>query len=379
MNKLIYRKLSLDILSFFLVASLSITLIVWVIQAVNFLDIVSEDGHSLKVYFSYTILNLPRIFSRILIFVFFISVFYIINKYEENNEILVFWTNGIKKISFINFLFKFSFLFVIFQLILNILLVPYTQNLGRTFLKNSNIDFLPTLISEKKFINVFTNLTIFVENYNKNGNIEKIFINEKIDTDSTKIIIAEKAKIVKLDEKYKIKLFNGGITNINEKNETQSVSIYNINFKETEYDLSKFNTNTITEQKVQEINSLHLLHCLYKYYLNYNYNKNIFCKKKKIKSIAQEIFKRAIVPLYIFILSLVSSSLIIKPKKNLFTKYHKLIIFILGFLIITISQISFKFISESKNLDLIVIFTPIFLIFFYYLFLILKTKSNFKI
>ena len=44
MNKLIYRKLSLDILSFFLVASLSITLIVWVIQAVNFLDIVTEDG-----------------------------------------------------------------------------------------------------------------------------------------------------------------------------------------------------------------------------------------------------------------------------------------------------------------------------------------------
>ena len=63
--------------------------------------------------------------------------------------------DGIKKISFINFLFRFSFLFVILQLILNILIVPYTQNLGRTYLKNSNIDFLPTLISEKKFINVF--------------------------------------------------------------------------------------------------------------------------------------------------------------------------------------------------------------------------------
>ena len=53
MNKLIYRKLASDILSFFIVASLCITLIVWVIQAVNFLDIVSEDGHSLKIYFSY--------------------------------------------------------------------------------------------------------------------------------------------------------------------------------------------------------------------------------------------------------------------------------------------------------------------------------------
>ena len=105
----------------------------------------------------------------------------------------------------------FSILFVILQLVLNILIVPYTQNLGRTYLKNSNIDFLPTLISEKKFINVFNNLTIFVDKYNQNGIIDKIFINEKIDKDSSKIIIAEKAKIIRLDERYKIKLLNGSI------------------------------------------------------------------------------------------------------------------------------------------------------------------------
>ena len=43
-----------------------------------------------------------------------------------------------------------------------------------------------------------------MEKYNKNGNIEKIFINEKISDDSSKIIIAENAKIIKLDDKYKI-------------------------------------------------------------------------------------------------------------------------------------------------------------------------------
>ena len=368
MNKLIYRKLASDILSFFIVASLCITLIVWVIQAVNFLDIVSEDGHSLKVYFSYTILNLPRIFSKILIFIFFISAFYIINKYEENNEILVFWTNGIKKISFINFIFKLSFFFVILQLVLSILIVPYTQNLSRTYLKNSNVDFLPTLISEKKFINIFKNLTIFVEKYNKNGNIEKIFINEKISDGSSKIIIAENAKIIKLDSEYKIKLFNGGITNINEKN------IYNINFKETEYDLSKFTTKTVTHPKIQEISSLQLIYCFY----NYDLNENNICENRKLKSISEEMFKRFIVPFYIFILSLISSSLILKPKKNFFLKYYKFIIFILGFVVTVISQISFKFIAQSKNLDLIVVLTPAFLILFYYLFLLLKTKSKLK-
>jgi len=372
MNKLIYRKLASDILSFFIVASLSITLIVWVIQAVNFLDIVSEDGHSLKVYFSYTILNLPRIFSKILIFIFFISAFFIINKYEDNNEILVFWTNGIKKINFINFIFKISFFFVILQLILSILIVPYTQSLSRTFLKNSNVDFLPTLISEKKFINIFKNLTIFLEKYNKNGNIEKIFIKEKISEKSSKIIIAENAQIIKLDEEYKIKLLNGAITNINDKN------VYNINFKETEYDLSKFTTKTVTHPKIQEINSLQLINCFYNYELNKKYKKDNICKNRKLKSISEEMFKRFIVPLYILILSLISSSIILKPKKNIFLKYYKYIIFIFGFIVTMISQISFKFISQSNNLDLIVISTPILLIIIYYFFLILKTKSKFK-
>ena len=372
MNKLIYRKLSSDILLFFIVSSLSISLIVWVIQAVNLLDIVSEDGHSLKIYFSYTVLNLPKIFSRILIFIFFISTFYIINKYQENNEILVFWSNGIKKINFINFILKFSFFFVILQLILNLFVVPYTQNLSRIYLKNSNIDFLPTLISEKKFINVFQNLTIFIEKYNQNGNIEKIFIKEKVSLDNSKIIIAEKAKILKFGDGYKIKLFNGGITNINDKN------IYNINFKETEYDLSKFTTKSITHPKIQEISTLNLIGC----YLNYNPNKvyeiNDVCRSRQFKSISEEIFKRFIIPLYIFILSLVSSTLILKPKKNYFLKYYKFIIFCLGFLVTIISQISFKFISQSKNLDLIVILTPLIIVFIYYLFLIIKTKSQLK-
>jgi len=234
MNKLLFRKLSQDIIYFFLSASLSITLIIWVIQAVNFLDIVSEDGHSLRVYFAYSILSLPKIFSRILIFIFFISCFYIINKYEENNEILVFWTNGIKKISVINFMLRLSILFIIFQLFLSLYLVPLTQNLSRIYLKNSNVDFLPSLITEKKFINVFKNLTIFVDRYDQKGNIKKIYINEKLNNNSSKIIVAETGKILKIEDQFIIKLFNGSIINSNEN------KFYNMNFKETEYDLSNF-------------------------------------------------------------------------------------------------------------------------------------------
>ena len=59
MNKLIFRKFSIDIVNFFLISSFSITFIVWIVQAVNFLDLVSDDGHSLNV-FLFVSLNLPR-------------------------------------------------------------------------------------------------------------------------------------------------------------------------------------------------------------------------------------------------------------------------------------------------------------------------------
>ena len=76
MKKLIFEKFIFDVVKTFIIICLSVSLIVWVVQAVKFLDFVTEDGHSFKVYFSYTLLNLPKIIHRIFPFVFFISLFY---------------------------------------------------------------------------------------------------------------------------------------------------------------------------------------------------------------------------------------------------------------------------------------------------------------
>ena len=369
MNNLLYRKLSLDIIYFFLASSTSIALIIWVIQAVNFLDIVSEDGHSLRVYFVYSILSMPKIFSRILIFIFFISCFYVINKYEENNEILVFWTNGIKKISVINFLLKLSIVFIFLQLTLSLYLVPSTQNLSRIYLKNSNVDFLPSLITEKKFINVFKNLTIFLDSYDQEGNIKNIYINEKINNNSSKIIVAESGKIEKKNNEFMIKLFNGSIVNSGENN------FYKMNFKETEYDLSNFSPKTVTRQKIQQVNSKSLFQCIYNFYIKKKTDE-IICPRK-IESISEEIYKRTVIPFYILILSLISSSLLIKPKSNKYLKYYKSLVFIVGFVFIIISQIGSKFVNQNLINDLIVLFAPIIFVVIFYLTILFKT--NFKL
>ena len=376
MNKLIFRKFSYDILSFFLIASFSVTFIVWIIQAVNLLDLVSDDGHSLNIYFYYVSLNFPRIFSKVIIFVFFISIFYVINKYNNSNELLVFWNNGIQKIKFINFILIFSLLFLIMQLALNLFIVPKSQNLGRLYIKESNIDFLPKLISEKKFINVMKNLTIFVEEYKKDGKLKKIYINEKINLEKSKIIVAENGKIIKKNNKYILRLFNGGITNINKDN------AYTLNFSETDFDLSDFSTKTITRTKVQELNSIQMFGCLKDIFQTRQLNKNQIINKPKnktcngrtVKSLSEELYKRSVLPFYTLIISLIAASLVIEPRSKYLMKTHKLNIFLMGISVIILSQLSLKFFLNSINTLYLIVFLPIILVIFYYIFLLLFTK-----
>ena len=190
MKKLIFKKIIKDISLFFLISIISISVIVWIIQAVNFLDLISEDGHSLRVYFSYTLFSLPKIISKILPFVFMISLFYIIIKYELNNELIIYWINGISKLNFVKILIKILFLYFLLQIFLTSLVVPYTLDKGRSYFRSSDIDLFSSIIKPKKFIDGIADLTIFVGK--KNNNIlENIIIKEKIDKDKSQIIVAQ--------------------------------------------------------------------------------------------------------------------------------------------------------------------------------------------
>ena len=164
MKKLIFRNLAKDTLIFFLIMCFTVVgTIVWTIQAVNYFDYVSQDGHGLKTYFTYILLNFPKIIHRIIPFIFFISLFYILNEYENKNELQIFWTFGISKIDFANKILFISIIITIIQICFGAFLSPYSQLKGREMLKNSNIDLFSSLIKEGKFINAVDGLTIFIE------------------------------------------------------------------------------------------------------------------------------------------------------------------------------------------------------------------------
>ena len=178
MKKILFRKLLIDYTSFFLIALTSSAIIIWVFQAVNFLDIMIEDGRNYLVYISYTLLNFPKIFSRLLPFILFFSLYYVTTKYETKNEYIIYWNFGINKIQIINFIFKISIILMLLQIILTSLIVPNTQSLSRSLLRESTVNFIGNFIKPQRFNDTIKGITIYSEKKDANGNFY-IFISKK--------------------------------------------------------------------------------------------------------------------------------------------------------------------------------------------------------
>ena len=371
-EKIIFRKFLLDNTYFFLLASISLTLIVWVIQAVNFLDFVSEDGHSYKVYFYYTALNLPRIFSKIMPVIFFFSLFYTINKYEENNELKIFWIMGINKIKFINVLIKYTFLFFFIQILFNAFLTPASQNKARSYIKNSNIDYFPSLLKEKRFIDTVDKLTIFIDKKNNDGSFNNIYLKDQIDEDKSKIIIAKNGKLIEISNIRTLELYDGIYININDNKTTI------FNFEKTNFNLSKFGTKSVTYRKIQERESVSLLSCLADFYID---NKNFIpvpgiCDENFIKEIKQESFKRFVKPLYLFLIVLIVSFLLINFKESFMYKSIKSIVFFSSIAGLVVSEISATYFAKNNFNSLTIGFIPVIFFLILYFFLMKRFSFN---
>ncbi len=374
MKKLIFKKLLKDITNFFLISVFSISIIIWVIQAVNYLDFVSEDGHSFRIYFLYTLLSLPKIISRVLPFMFFISIFYILVKYEEENELVIFWLNGIKKIKFINTLVIFSLIFFFTQLFLSSYLIPTTQDLARSFIRSSNIDSFPNLIKEKKFIDTVSNLTLYVDEKNDDGIFKNLVLKDEINKTKSQIIYAKKGEIIKKNNKYFLILSKGTVIN-KDKNSTDI-----FNFSSTQFNLSKFATKTTTFPKIQEIDTFVLTKCLL--YLkrndlvkNFKYE-FLQCNEKTIDPVQRELFKRFLLPFYIPLIALFVSTLILTSKDKFGYSKSKTKVFLGSVFLIIVSEMSVRYIDEENLFALLFMAMPFLLFTLTYYFMKQKLKKN---
>ncbi len=373
----IYRHFFSELSKHFLIVLFALSVIVWAVQSVNFLDLIVEDGHSVALYLKYSMLNVVKILTKFIPLSFLISLIVTIEKFDNDNELMALWTAGLSKVKIVNFFFKVSLLVTVLQLFLACLVNPTILNHSRGLVKSSDINFVTSTIKTNQFNDTVEGLTIFAEEKTDDGFFKNIFIRDEskilksLDSDqntSNLTIFAKKAKIFDDNGANALVLHEGTI-----HSEKKEGKIKVVDFKKTRLNLSGMKTKSITQPKVQETKSQILIKCFLR---NNNEKKLLNCPDQEKIEVLSEINRRFGMPLYVPFVALLCSFILINREESKFSGLYKYIYGGLSFTILIVAEILVRYSGLSYYYSLIYYLFPV--IFIPLLYLEILRKFSFE-
>ncbi len=362
----IYKHFFLELSKYFVITLFTFSAIVWTVQAVNFLDLIVDDGHGMYVYLGYSLLNIPKILTKFIPLSFLIALFLAILKFENENELIILWTAGLNKIKVVNFFLKVSLIITLTQLILATLVNPSVLNYSRSLIKSSQLDFISSMVKTNQFNDTVPGLTIFVEKKNDDGSMKNIFIRDESrilksleDFNSTDniTIVAKAGKIINTD--VPVLVLKDGIIQsqrVAQEEKNNEKDIRTIKFQKTMLRLDNIQTRSIVQTKIQETTSISLLKC----YLDKENKKILNCPRDHKKNdVLSEINRRFGMPLYIPVITLILSFLLNSREESKFRNFYKYFYPVAAFFILVLAEVLVKYSGKSFTNTLIYYLTPI--------------------
>ena len=368
----IYHNYCLEIIKLFLTILLCLSLIAWTVRAVNFLDLIVENGYSVITYFEYSLLNVFGIITKFIPLSFLLAITIFILRQIQENEFIILWTSGVRQIQIVNLFLFISIIITIFHLIFSIILTPTALNKSRSLLSNQNLTSLLPTFKIQKFTDNFKGLTFIVDSkfenkisniflHDDSNNLKNIISNKEIKSSTT--IIAKSGMV----EERQLLLYDGSI--ITTKNNFKDDVL---KFEKIKIDLSDLTNKKIKKPKIQETSTFKLIGCA-----NNNYFNDKNCKGDFKQEIFPTLNRRIVLPFFIPLIALISSLLLVKTKNKLL--FNKISIFGYSFIVLLYAELIIRFTGKSFLITNLFILSPLLLSILTYTYIKYKFSKETKI
>ena len=370
----IYQNYIKDILKTFFVILFGLTIIAWTVRAVNFLDLIVESGYAVSTYFFYSFLVFFGILTKFIPLSFLIALVIFILKQIQENEFIILWTAGVKKLKIVNLFLIISIFIFFLNLFLSTFITPLALNKSRSILNEQGYNSILPTIRIQQFSDSFEGFTFIVEKKIDNE-LKNVFIHDKSNVlknltaenqgVSTTTIVSKEGLV----EKTRMLLFDGQIISTTKDNSKNSI----VKFQQLNINLKDLQTGIIKTPKMQETTTIDLIEC----WLKLENIKMINCQNDSKKEITTVLNRRIFLPLYLPVIALLCSLLLIKnnPKKNFFNQYS---VFFIAFSVLLYAELILRFSGLYKFISFLFIFSPLILIPIIYIFLIFRFNEEFS-
>jgi lipopolysaccharide export system permease protein len=258
------------------------------------------------------------------------------------------------------------------QMILISTIVPKSQEVARTLLRTSGVDYFEGLIKPQKFNDSVKGLTIYAERKNINGVLENIYIKKKSLNNKFQITFAKEGIFETRNDNKILVLYDGQTLNNNNN------KITNFKFSKSDFGIADMSTHTVTQTKIQEVSTYELIYCV-KSKITKDKSRNLMnCTEANLRNVYKELYKRLIIPFYIPSLILISLLLIIKSKENIEYFKFRILIFILGVLLIILSESTLGYITDFHLTNIKFVALPFLISLVVYFFYFYKLKFKIR-
>ena len=365
----IYQNFLIEIIKNFFLFLFIFSLIALTVRAVNFLDLIVDNGYPVSTYFAYSLLNLFGLVPKFIPISFLFSLLLFVLKHNDG-EFVILWTSGVDKLKIVNIMLLSSILILIFYIAFAAFISPSALNKSRQLLANDKFNsFLPTVRS-KQFGDTFIGLTFIVDE-KKDTEIESVFLHDtgnnlkNLSSDSkntlSTTVVAKKGVV----DKKKLSLIDGQIISSKKNNEDNEL----ISFELLNIDLTNFATTTIKKPKIQETSTIKIINCLFKK----NVDNELCNNRTSKKEFAPNLIRRLVLPLYIPSIVLICAFLVLKTRKIYLNRFF---IFVYSLTILVFTELFLRYTAISTTVKFIYIFSPFIIFSILYIILIYMLSNK---
>lgn len=209
--KLIERYIFLRALGAFLMTVASLTVIVWLTQALRDLDLMTAKGQTILVFFSMTSLALPTLILVIAPFAVMIAVAYTLNSLNAESELVVINATSAPPWIVIKPVIILGLLITILGGSLSLYVAPKALGTLRSFITQVRADLVANIVKEGIFTEIEDGMTFHIQKREPNGIMRGLFLSDERDPKKHIVYSSEFAQIIENDRGTFLKMDQGTI------------------------------------------------------------------------------------------------------------------------------------------------------------------------
>ncbi|NBX03776.1 MAG: LPS export ABC transporter permease LptF [Alphaproteobacteria bacterium] len=179
-----------------LLITFSLTSIVWLTQALRFIDFIVNQGVSIAVFVKLTLLLVPSLILMILPPALFCAILFSYNKLKTDSELLVMQAVGLSKWRLAVPALQVAAVITVIGYAIALYILPVSYREFRdmqSFLRNN---YVSILLQEGVFSNPVEGLTVFTRERDKDGTMRGILVQDNRQRDQPVTMMAEEGKLV---------------------------------------------------------------------------------------------------------------------------------------------------------------------------------------